>query len=161
MAGMDVTSRIAALVSPTIEAMGYGLVRVQVLGRTRMRVQIMAERNDDVAMTVDDCADLSRAISAVLDVDDPISAAYTLEVSSPGIDRPLVRLADYDRFAGFEARVELARMIDGRRRVQGRLLGSAGDDIRIAVDGAEMQLPFADIQRAKLVLTDDLLAAHA
>ena len=161
MAGEDIAGRIAALVCPTIEAMGYGLVRVQVQGRQRLRVQIMAERSDDVAMTVDDCAALSRAVSAVLDVDDPINGAYTLEVSSPGIDRPLVRLADYDRFAGFDARVELVRLIDGRRRFQGRLLGAAGDDVRIAVDGTELRLPFADIQRAKLVLTDELLAAQA
>lgn len=160
MAGEDVTSRIAALVCPTIEAMGYGLVRVQVLGRTRMRVQIMAERTDGVGMTVDDCADLSRAISAVLDVEDPIVGAYTLEVSSPGIDRPLVQLADYDRFAGFEARLELARLIDGRRRLQGRLIGSAGEDVRLRIGDEEVRLPFVDIQRAKLVLTDDLLAAH-
>lgn len=126
-----------------------------------MRLQIMAERNDDAAMTVDDCAALSRAISAVLDVDDPIASAYTLEISSPGIDRPLVRLTDYDRFAGFEARIELARMIDGRRRFQGRLIGTAGEDVRIDVAGVEVGLPFADIQRAKLVLTDELLAAHA
>jgi len=161
MAGEDVAGRIAALVCPTIEAMGYGLVRVQVQGRQRMRLQIMAERNDDAAMTVDDCAALSRAISAVLDVDDPIASAYTLEISSPGIDRPLVRLTDYDRFAGFEARIELARMIDGRRRFQGRLIGTAGEDVRIDVAGVEVGLPFADIQRAKLVLTDELLAAHA
>jgi len=161
MAGEDVAGRIAALVCPTIEAMGYGLVRVQVQGRQRMRLQIMAERNDDAAMTVDDCAALSRAISAVLDVDDPIASAYTLEISSPGIDRPLVRLADYDRFAGFEARIELARMIEGRRRFQGRLIGTAGEDVRIDVAGVEVGLPFADIQRAKLVLTDELLAAHA
>lgn len=161
MAGEDVAGRIAALVCPTIEAMGYGLVRVQVQGRQRMRLQIMAERNDDAAMTVDDCAALSRAVSAVLDVDDPIASAYTLEISSPGIDRPLVRLADYDRFAGFEARIELARMIEGRRRFQGRLIGTAGEDVRIDVAGVEVGLPFADIQRAKLVLTDELLAAHA
>lgn len=160
MAGEDVASRIAALVCPTIEAMGYGLVRVQVLGRMRLRVQIMAERTDGVGMTVDDCADLSRAISAVLDVEDPIVGAYTLEVSSPGIDRPLVCLADYDRFAGFEARLELARLIDGRRRLQGRLVGSAGEDVRLRIGDEEVRLPFADIQRAKLVLTDDLLAAH-
>lgn len=161
MAGVDVASRIAALVCPTIEAMGYDLVRVQVLGRLRMRVQIMAERNDGAGMTVDDCADLSRAVSAVLDVEDPIAGAYTLEVSSPGIDRPLVRLADYDRFAGFEARIELARLIDGRRRLQGRLIGTAGEDIHLRVGDEEVHLPFVDIQRAKLVLTDDLLAAHA
>ena len=102
-------------------------------------------------------------MSAVLDVEDPIGSAYTLEVSSPGIDRPLVRLADFDRFAGMEARVELARPIDGRRRFQGRLLGTHGATVRLAVGGLdhEVELPHADIQRAKLVLTDELLAMHA
>jgi len=122
----------------------------------------MIERADRRGMTLDDCADVSRAMSAVLDVVDPIVAAYTLEVSSPGIDRPLVRLADYDRFAGFEARIEVDRLIDGRRRFQGRLRGTDGERVRIALEGGdETALPFADIMRAKLVLTDDLIAATA
>ncbi|NJO67835.1 MAG: ribosome maturation factor RimP [Rhodospirillales bacterium] len=160
MASDAFAKQIATLVSPAIEAMGYGLVRVQVMGRSRVRVQIMVERQDGDGMTVDDCADLSRAVSALLDVSDPISVPYTLEVSSPGIDRPLVSLADYDRFAGFEARIELGRLIDGRRRFQGRLVGSDGEDVRINVDGSEVCLPFADIRRAKLLLTDELIAAH-
>jgi ribosome maturation factor RimP len=123
-------------------------------------VQIMAEKADGSGMLIDDCAALSRALSAVLDVDDPIVGTYTLEVSSPGIDRPLVRLEDYRRFAGFEARIELGRLIDGRRRLQGRLLGADGDMVRIEVGGGPREVPFADIQRAKLVLTDDLLAAQ-
>ena len=106
---MVLADRIAEMVRPTIEALGYSLVRVQILGRQRPRLQVMAERSDGRPMMVEDCASLSRSISAVLDVEDPIAAPYTLEVSSPGIDRPLVRLADYDRFAGFEARIELAR----------------------------------------------------
>jgi ribosome maturation factor RimP len=158
---MELADRIGAMVRPTMESLGYGLVRVQVSGRQRARLQIMAERTDGRPMMVDDCETLSHAISAVLDVEDPIASAYTLEVSSPGIDRPLVQLADYDRFAGFEARVELVRPIDGRRRFRGRLAGTAGNDVVIIADGAEARFPFADIQRAKLVLTDELLAAHA
>lgn len=160
---MELADRIYELVRPTAESLGYALVRVQVSGRQRVRLQIMAERTDDQPMMVDDCATLSRAVSAVLDVDDPIGSAYTLEVSSPGIDRPLVRLADFDRFAGLEARIELARPIEGRRRFRGRLLGTRGQAVRLAVDGLEQEIevPHADIQRAKLVLTDELLAMHA
>jgi ribosome maturation factor RimP len=160
MAGVDLASRIAELVRPTIEAMDFALVRVQVLGRQRLRVQIMAEKADGSGMLIDDCAALSRALSAVLDVDDPIAGPYTLEISSPGIDRPLVRLDDFRRFAGFEARIDLARLIEGRRRLQGRLVGTDGEMVRIEVAGTAMDVPFADIQRAKLVLTDELLAAH-
>ena len=99
------TNQIAGIIEPSLDAMGYRLVRVAVLGAGRMTLQIMAERRDDAAMTVDDCAAISRSVSALLDVADPIASAYTLEVSSPGIDRPLVRPEDYDRFAGFEARM--------------------------------------------------------
>lgn len=161
MAGVDLASRIAELVGPTITAMGYALVRIQVLGRQRLRVQIMAEKADGSGMLIDDCAALSRALSAVLDVDDPIAGAYTLEISSPGIDRPLVRIEDYRRFAGFEARIELARLVEGRRRLQGRLRGAEGEAVRIEVGGVVLDVAFADIQRAKLVLTEDLLAAHS
>jgi ribosome maturation factor RimP len=160
VAGDRLASRIAELVRPTIEAMGYVLVRAQVLGRQRMRVQIMAERIDGITMGIDDCAMLSRALSAVIDVADPIAGSYILEISSPGIDRPLVRLEDYRRFAGFEARLELGRLIDGRRRLQGRLIGAGKDTVRIDSGGVK-EIAFADIKRAKLVLTDDLLAAHA
>jgi ribosome maturation factor RimP len=157
---MELADRISEMVRPTVEGLGYSLVRVQVLGRQRLRLQVMAERIDGRPMMVDDCASLSRSISAILDVEDPISTTYTLEVSSPGIDRPLVKLADYDRFAGFEARIELVRLVGGRRRFCGRLLGATGETIRLNVDGAEVELNYVDIQRAKLVLTQDLLAAH-
>ncbi|HRW61533.1 MAG TPA: ribosome maturation factor RimP, partial [Defluviicoccus sp.] len=132
---MDLAGRVADLIRPTVEGMGYSLVRVQVLGQQRVRLQVMAERADGEPMQIDDCADVSRAISAVLDVEDPVSASYTLEVSSPGIDRPLVRLADYERFAGFEARIELRQMLAGRRKYQGRLLGVNGDAVRLAAAG--------------------------
>lgn len=155
---MDLAGRVEALIGPTVEAMGYSLVRVQILGRNRPRLQIMAERTDGESMLVDDCAAISRAVSAVLDVEDPIAGAYTLEVSSPGIDRPLVRLADFDRFVGFEAKVEMDLAVDGRRRFQGRLLGTEGDAVRLRMEDSEVVLPYADIRRAKLVLTEELLA---
>jgi ribosome maturation factor RimP len=138
--------------------MGYRLVRVALTGARRATLQVMAERRDAVPMTVEDCAEISRSVSALLDVADPIAGAYMLEVSSPGIDRPLVRPEDYDRFAGFEARIELSEPLDGRKRFRGRLLGRAGECVRLAGDAGEARLPIAAIARAKLVLTDDLLA---
>lgn len=160
LSSLSLADRIRELVSPTIGDLGFGLVRVLVQGRQRPRLQIMVERSDGKPMLVEDCADVSRAVSAVLDVADPISGAYTLEVSSPGIDRPLVRLADFERFAGLEARVELGRPIDGRKRLQGRLLGTSGEQVRIAVAGTDWMVPFADVVRAKLVLTEELLRAE-
>lgn len=151
--------RLEALLHPTIDAMGYDIVRILLIGLKKPRLQIMVERGDGAPMTVDDCAEVSRAASAVLDVEDPMSGAYTLEVSSPGIDRPLVRLTDFDRFAGFDARVEMARPIEGRRRFTGRVLGTEDGDVRIRLGDDDVRLPHADIQRAKLVLTDELLAA--
>lgn len=160
LSSLSLADRIRELISPTITDLGFGLVRVLVQGRQRTRLQIMVERTDGKAMLVEDCAGVSRAVSAVLDVADPISGAYTLEVSSPGIDRPLVRLADFERFAGLEARVELGRPIDGRKRLQGRLLGTSGEQVRIAVAGTDWMVPFADVVRAKLVLTEELLRAE-
>jgi ribosome maturation factor RimP len=110
-------------------------------------------------MAVDDCAEISRSVSALLDVADPIAGSYTLEISSPGIDRPLVRAEDYDRFSGFEARIELGRLVDGRRRLRGRLLGTIAGTVRLATDTGEVRIPLDAILRAKLVLTDDLLDA--
>jgi ribosome maturation factor RimP len=150
---------IARIVEPSLDAMGYRLVRIAVLAQRGATLQVMAERRDEAAMTVEDCAQISRSISALLDVADPIAGAYVLEVSSPGIDRPLVRPEDYDRFAGFEARIELSRPHDGRKRFRGRLLGRAADCVRLVMAEGEALLPLADIARAKLILTDDLIAA--
>ena len=158
------TTEITRIIEPSLEAMGYRLVRVALMGARQATLQVMAERHDAAAMTVDDCAQISRSISALLDVADPIAGAYTLEVSSPGIDRPLVRPEDYDRFAGFAARIELSAPQDGKKRFRGRLLGRAGDHVRLADDtgeAGEVRLPLAAITRAKLELTDDLLALAA
>jgi ribosome maturation factor RimP len=119
----------------------------------------MAERKDDQPMTVEDCADISRQVSAVLDVEDPIRSSYTLEVSSPGVDRPLTRPKDFQRFAGFEAKLETRQPIDGRRRFTGRLLGLDGEVVRLKDEAGEVALPYAQIQKARLVLTDELLKA--
>ena len=155
-----VAERVVALVQPTIADLGFETVRVELLGQKRPRLQVMIERADERTVTLDDCASVSRAISAVLDVEDPFLGAYTLEVSSPGIDRPLVRLRDYDRFAGFEAKVELARPLDGRRRYRGVLQGSDGDLVRLETEDGPVAVPFVDIHRAKLILTDALIRAH-
>ena len=153
----DLARRIERLIAPAVRERGFEIVRVLVLGDQRPRLQIMAERHDGGSITVDECADISRAISAVLVVDDPIVGSYTLEVSSPGIDRPLVRPEDFERFAGREAKLTTARAIDGRRRFRGRLLGLDGGAVRIAIDGTEHAIAIDDITRAKLVLTDALL----
>ncbi|MEQ8229130.1 MAG: ribosome maturation factor RimP [Rhodospirillales bacterium] len=157
---MTLEQRIAEIIGPSIEDLGFELVRVLMSGQRRKKLQIMAEPLDGSQMTVDHCAVISRTISALLDVDDPIDDAYTLEVSSPGIDRPLVKLADFERFAGFDARIEMNVAIDGRRRFSGRLKGVAGDEVVIDVEEGEVRLPFADIQKSKLLMTDELIAAH-
>jgi len=153
------TARIETLVAPSLEAMGYRLVRVAVTGGRRAVVlQVMAERIDDKPMGVDDCTEVTHTVSALLDVADPIENAYVLEVSSPGIDRPLVRREDYERFRGHEAKLELSAPLDGRRRFRGKLLGIEADRVRINLGDEIVELPLASIQRAKLVLTDELLA---
>jgi ribosome maturation factor RimP len=153
------TRPITAMIAPSLEAMGYRIVRVAFTGGKRPTLQIMAERRDAAAMSVDDCADISRTVSALLDVADPIPVAYALEVSSPGIDRPLIDRDDFVRYAGYEAKVEMSNLIDGRKRFRGRLLGADDAAVRIAVEDREVALPLAEVVRAKLVLTDELLAA--
>jgi ribosome maturation factor RimP len=153
------TNRIAQVIEPPIEAMGYRLVRVVVTRGRRPTLQVMAERSDDQPMGVEDCAQISHSVSALLDIADPIAGSYMLEISSPGIDRPLVRAEDYDRFSGSEARIELSHPINGRKRFRGRLLGTSGANLRLTTESGETELPLAAVARAKLVLTDDLIAA--
>jgi ribosome maturation factor RimP len=154
------TERIAALIEPSLAGLGYDLVRVQVDGKRQARIQVMAERRGGGRITVEDCAAISRAVSALLDVEDPVEGAYALEVSSPGIDRPLVRPDDYRRFAGQVARIELKAPIEGRRRFTGTLLGTEADAVAIDLGGGLVaRLPIEQIDRAKLVLTDSLIAS--
>ena len=149
--------RIAALIEPSLKAMGYDLVRVQVDGKRQARLQVMAERTDGTGMGVEDCALVSRQISAILDVEDPIESAYTLEVSSPGIDRPLMKPADYARFAGHVAKVELKYARDNRRRFTGTIKALDGEAVVLDTEEGSVSLPLSEIERAKLVLTDALL----
>ncbi len=150
---------IETLIAPSLEAMGYRVVRAVFTGGKRATLQIMVERTDAAAISVDDCSLISQTVSALLDVADPISEPYMLEVSSPGIDRPLLKREDYERFAGFEARLELGQPLLGRRRFRGRLLGIDDGDVKLDLGGETVRLPLADIARAKLVLTDELIAA--
>jgi ribosome maturation factor RimP len=155
-------ARVAAIVEPVLAGLGYRLVRVRISAFAGCTVQIMAERPDGT-MAIEDCEAASRALSPELDVADPVEGAYRLEISSPGIDRPLVRRSDFDRYAGHVAHIEMAAPIDGRRRFRGALLGTAGEAARIRFadatnDGAEAVLPINDMTEAKLVLTDALFS---
>src|ERR1700728_166834 len=149
------------MIEPPLAGLGDRLVRVVLTSGRRATLQVMIERLDDAPISVEDCAEVSHSVSALLDVADPIARAYMLEISSPGIDRPLVRAEDYDRFSGFEARIELTEPLDGRKRFRGRLRGRAGGAVRLATEAGEVELPLAAVARAKLVLTDDLIAAAA
>lgn len=151
--------RIEEMIEPALAEMGFVLVRTRLSGGPRPTLQVMAERSDETGMTVDDCAAVSHAVSAILDVEDPISGAYTLEVSSPGIDRPLIRRRDFERYEGFEVKIEMQVAIDGRRRFRGRLAGLDGESVRLATKDGDVVLPLGGIHQAKLVLTDDLMAA--
>jgi ribosome maturation factor RimP len=155
-------ARVAAVIEPVLASLGYRLVRVRVSAFAGCTVQIMAERPDGT-MTIEDCEIASRALSPVLDVADPIESAYRLEISSPGIDRPLVRRSDFDRYAGHIAHVEMQVLIDGRRRFRGKLSGTEGDCVRMRCgdtekDPVDVLLPINDMTEARLVLTDALVA---
>ena len=153
-------ARIADAVAPTIEHMGYELVRVQISGKERPIVQIMADRADEAPFTVEDCEAISHAVGAVLDIEDPIRGEWTLEVSSAGIDRPLTRAKDWERYAGHVATVELAVPLEGRRRFKGIVLGADAGTARLRLpEGTDMEFPRSSIRRAKLVLTDEMIAA--
>jgi ribosome maturation factor RimP len=158
-----VAARIAGIADPVAHGLGLRLVRVRVSGTEGSTVQIMAERPDG-SMGIEDCEALSRALSPVLDVADPIQAAYRLEISSPGLDRPLVRLSDFDRHAGHLIKIEMEVPVDGRKRFKGTLLGTEGDKAKLRRDDAkagepaEILLSIADMSEARLVLTDELIA---
>jgi ribosome maturation factor RimP len=152
------------LLDPVAEAAGYEIVRLRLMGGEHARrLQIMAERPSDGDMNVEDCARLSRAISEIMDAADPVAGEYTLEVSSPGVDRPLTRLKDFATFEGYEARLELDRMAEGRKRFKGLLAGVEDDAVAIDLEGEEETaiIPFSWIVEAKLVLTDQLMKRGA
>lgn len=152
---------LEALIAPLLDPMGYALVRIHVSGGGQPTLQVMAERTDGKGMTIDDCETISRVLSVRFDTDDPVAGAYTLEVSSPGIDRPLVRAADYRRFTGHIARVETRVPVEGRRRFSGRIASATDSHIRLALEegaAAEVEIAIVDIAKAKLKLTDKLIA---
>ena len=149
--------RLAEILTPTIEGLGFELVRVRLMGGMTKTLQIMADRPEG-GIDVDDCGRISVAVSAVLDVDDPIDETYTLEVSSPGIDRPLTRLKDFEAWKGYEARIETTDLIDGRKRFKGLLAGTEGEDVLVEIEEGTIGLKFDWLADAKLVLTDELIA---
>lgn len=156
-------ARVSAVAGPVLEGMGYRLVRIKISGEAGCTVQIMAERPDGT-MQIEDCEAISRALSPVMDIADPVQRAYRLEISSPGIDRPLVRRSDFERYAGHLVKIEMAVAYDGRKRFRGKLDGVEGDSIRIARDDvrddkdATVLLAMEDMSDARLVLTDALVA---
>jgi ribosome maturation factor RimP len=156
-------ARVAAIAEPVIEGLGLRLVRVKISGLSGCTVQIMAERPDGT-MTIDDCETLSRALSPVLDVADPIERAYRLEISSPGLDRPLVRRSDFEHHTGHTIKVEMAIAVEGRRRFRGSLIGTEGDSARLHRDpvapgeAPEVLLPIGDMAEAKVTLTDAVIS---
>ena len=151
---------IEGLIAPTLKGEGYALVRVRLSGAKRKTLQVMAERLDGEAMTVDDCANISRVLSALLDVEDPISGSYDLEVSSPGLDRPLIKLKDFTRYAGFEVEVRTKALLNGRRQFRGRLVGVTGTEVSVDLSDANcvIQIPFVEICETKLVMAEDVVA---
>lgn len=155
-------ARVAGIVGPVLEGLGFRLVRVKIIGGSPPTLQIMAERPDG-GFGIDECETASRAISPVLDVEDPISGAYNLEMSSPGIDRPLVRISDFERWAGHDVKVEMAVPLEGRKRFRGILLGARGDTALLRLPDAPAEapdtvaLPIADIGDARLVMTEALI----
>src|SRR5690349_6086042 len=158
-----VAARVSAIAAPVLQQLGYRLVRIKISGEAGCTVQIMAERPDG-AMQIEDCEAISRALSPVLDIADPIERAYRLEVSSPGIDRPLVRRSDFERYAGHLVKIEMAVAHQGRKRFRGLLAGCEGDAVRLhrddirAGEDADVLLVMEDISDARLVLTDELIA---
>jgi ribosome maturation factor RimP len=153
---------VTTLIEPEVKALGLDLVRVAMIGgKSDPTLQIMAERPETRQLTIDDCSDLSRRLSDKLDEADPIEGAYRLEVSSPGIDRPLTRLADFTDWAGHEARIRFDQPIDGAKQVSGIIDGISGDTVRVSTTKGLREVPFSSIASAKLLLTDKLIAATA
>jgi ribosome maturation factor RimP len=154
----EAADQISALIEATVESLGFELVRVTYGGGRKPTLQIMAERPDGT-MGVEDCATLSREVSLILDVEDPLAGEYLLEVSSPGIDRPLTRAKDFERWLGFDVKIEMTETIDDRRRFRGKMVAFDGETIGLKMDDGDVTLAYADVSKAKLILTDELLAA--
>lgn len=158
---MKLIEQIETLITPSASALGYDIILVRFNEAAKRRtLQVMAERSSDKLMTLDDCETLSRTLSALLDVEDLIQGRYALEVGSPGIDRPLTRPADFETYKGFDARIDMAIAVEGRKRFTGHLVGRSDEDVLLKVDGREWRLPLTGIASAKLVLTEALIKAN-
>ncbi len=156
---MAAMQAIENLLTPVVENLGFEIVRVKLIGVQNPTLQIMIERKDRKNLVVEDCATVSRAVSALLDEVDPIEGEYSLEVSSPGLDRPLTKLEHFERFAGYEARIETNTEVEKRKRFKGKILSvDAEQNIHLDMDGTEYAIPYAAVAKAKLILTDELLA---
>ncbi len=150
---------LESLLTPVIDSLGFEVVRITMIGVKNPTLQIMIERKDRKNLVVEDCATVSRAVSEVLDETDPIDGEYCLEVSSPGLDRPLTKPENFERFAGYEARIETSTEIEKRKRFKGRILSfDSKQQVHFEMDGQEYVIPYAAIAKAKLILTDELLA---
>ena len=155
---MDVVEKINAMISPSLSAMGYSIVQLKLADSSKRKtLTLMAERTDGVVMGFDDCTDISRTVSALMDVEDPIASAYNLEVCSPGLDRPLMKLDDYVRFAGHEAKVETLIPLEGRKRFKGVIEAPEKDNVMLTTTEGKVMIAFRNIRSAKLVATDALL----
>ncbi|MBR1605933.1 MAG: ribosome maturation factor RimP [Alphaproteobacteria bacterium] len=155
---MQTKHHLADMLEPIIEKLGYETVRIMTIGQTNPTLQIMIDKTDGTEITVDDCAKVSRALSEILDEKDPIADKYNLEVSSPGLDRPLTKPAHFQKFAGNEVKIETDELVDGRKRFKGVLKGIEGSDVLLTMDETVYQIPFDAIAKAKIILTDELLA---
>lgn len=158
---MGIAERIQSAIEPSIEAKGFAVVLVRIMeGSGKRTLQIMAERKDNGQISIDDCADISRMVSALLDVEDLIQGAYQLEVSSPGLERPLVKPGDYVRYKGYEAKLETALPIEGRKRYKGKIADADEANVIIDSGGQRVTVPLANILQARLVLTDELMREY-
>lgn len=153
------TEKIEEMICPSIVGAGYDLVQIKFLDEQNKTLQIMIERRDRGPITVDDCAIVSRVVSPLLDVGDPVPNSYTLEVSSPGIERPLIKVEDFERFVGFKAAVETKRPLYEQKRFRGLISSVIDNNIRIKFDGKYVDLPFEEIRQASLIITDELIEA--
>ena len=155
---MQTKHHLADMLEPIVDEMGYETIRIMTIGQANPTLQVMIDKKDGTDITVDDCAKVSRALSNVLDEKDPISDKYSLEVSSPGLDRPLTKPEHFVRFAGYEAKIETDEIVNGRKRFKGVLKGMDHSDVLLTMEGNDYCIPYAAINKAKLILTDELLA---
>ncbi len=154
---MDVIDKITTIIEPSLQDMGYAIVQLRLLDGKQKTLSLMVERADEQAMSFDDCTEISHVVSALLDVEDPITSAYHLEVCSPGLDRPLVKFSDYERYLNYEAKLETLIPLNGQKRFRGVIIKAKDGNIVIKVDGVERAIVFSNIKSGKLVVTEDLL----